>query len=120
LLHLLGHLVLEEVVLLLSSHKPLAEVLNVLSLNLEITLLHLLLLRHTLIASFHVSTLRLVHHLTLVGHHLGLSPGVLLIRGELLDLSAQLSNHLDKFDVFFHDVHVVLFVGILLASQTFL
>jgi hypothetical protein len=36
----------------------------------------------------------------------------------LLDLDSEIGNHLDKFDIFSHDVHVVLLVDLLLLFQS--
>lgn len=122
-MHCTRHFVVEEVGLFLCSHESLSQVLNVLSLDLKIGLLHLhLFVSNTLVEVLfaHSWLLAFVHHLRLVCNHLSLSVSVLLLRGELFDLISQLSAHHDQLDVILHDVHVVLSMSFSFSCKSLL
>jgi hypothetical protein len=56
----------------------------------------------------------------LVGSHLGNGSGVLLLADKFLDLQSKVRDHLDQLNVLSHDVHVVLFVNLLLFLESLL
>jgi hypothetical protein len=121
LLHLLISFLTQEMELLLSTLESLSQLLDVLSLDFQISLIDLLILREISDLTFTVHLLAFttitLHH-GLVCSHLGFGSLILLLRFELFNISTEFSDHSDKSDVLSHDVHVVLLMNLLLFLKS--
>ena len=93
--------------------------IDVLSLHLDLLFGHLLHL-DIVHLGVTVTVLAVLKHLALVSAHLRFLSLTLLLRLELLHLDSKVRDHLDKLDVLSHDVHVVLFVDLLLLVKSLL
>jgi hypothetical protein len=108
---------LKELVFLLCIIQLLSELVNILPLHLDLFLSHLLHL-HVVHLAVCIAILAVLEHLGLIGAHFGLLSLTLLFGLQLLDLDSEIGNHLNKLDIFSHDIHVVLLMDLLLLFQS--